>query len=211
MGEPEVVQVGRAGRDVADAPKFAAYGYDEHAGTWESPEPHPDITATNWIWSDKDRVKRWDRTAFFVDKTLDFVRRHKGRPCFVNVWLDDPHTPWVPAAGAGEVSTFIRSVNNLPLLVERTMMWDADARAGSAEAALDSTNMQWFFAEGAQGALRTNLILANPNDAPVTVTVTFMLESGAPIARTYDVGPLARRTIAFDDVPAVAGRSFGPQ
>src|SRR3954468_18828394 len=84
------------GRDVVDPPKFAAYGYDEHAGTWESPEPHPDITATDWIWSDKDRVKRWDRTAFYVDKTLDFLGRHKDRPCFVNVWLDDVHTPWVP-------------------------------------------------------------------------------------------------------------------
>lgn len=91
------------GRDVADPPKFAAYGYDEHAGTWESPEPHPDITAADWIWSDKDKVKRWDRSAFFVDKTLDFLKRHKGgKPCFVNVWLDDPHTPWVPAAGVGK-------------------------------------------------------------------------------------------------------------
>ena len=90
------------GRDVVDPPKFAAYGYDEHAGTYESPEPHPDITATNWIWSDKDKVKRWDRTAFFVDKTLDFVKRNKaaGKPAFVNLWLDDPHTPWVPREGA---------------------------------------------------------------------------------------------------------------
>ena len=40
---------------------------------YESPEPHPDITATNWIWSDQDKVKRWDRTAFFVDQTLDFL------------------------------------------------------------------------------------------------------------------------------------------
>jgi arylsulfatase A-like enzyme len=84
------------GRDVTDAPKFAAYGFDEHAGTWESPEPHPEITATNWIWAPEDKVKRWDRTAFFVDKTLDFLRRHKDRPAFVNVWLDDTHTPWVP-------------------------------------------------------------------------------------------------------------------
>jgi arylsulfatase A-like enzyme len=42
-------------------------------------------------------VKRWDRTAFFVDKTLDFLRRHKGQPCFVNLWPDDVHTPWVPS------------------------------------------------------------------------------------------------------------------
>ena len=90
------------GRDVTDAPRFAAYGYDEHAGTWESPEPHPDITATNAIWSAKDRTKRWDRTAFYVDKTLDFLARHKDRPCFVNVWLDDPHTPWVPESAAGK-------------------------------------------------------------------------------------------------------------
>ena len=27
------------GRDVKDAPPFEAYGFDEHAGTWESPEP----------------------------------------------------------------------------------------------------------------------------------------------------------------------------
>src|SRR5439155_16766218 len=74
------------GRDVKDAPKFAAYGYDEHVGTWESPEPHPDITATSWIWSDKDKVKRWDRTAFFVERTLDFLKRNRASPCFVNLW-----------------------------------------------------------------------------------------------------------------------------
>ena len=94
------------GRDVRDAPKFSAYGYDEGVGTYESPEPHPDITGTNWIWSAQDRVKRWDRTAFFVDKTLDFLRRKKGaQPCFVNLWLDDPHTPWVPGADAPKGDT----------------------------------------------------------------------------------------------------------
>jgi len=30
--------------------------------------PTPDITATNWIWCAADKVKRWDRTAFFVTK-----------------------------------------------------------------------------------------------------------------------------------------------
>jgi len=86
------------GRDVTNAPPFSAYGFDEHASTYESPEPHPDITATNWIWSPQDKVKRWDRTAFFVDKTLDFLKRHKGqKACFVNLWPDDVHTPWVPS------------------------------------------------------------------------------------------------------------------
>jgi N-sulfoglucosamine sulfohydrolase len=85
------------GRDVIDPPKFAAYGYDIGFGTWESPEPHPDITASNWIWSSKDKVSRWDRTQWMVDQTLKFVDAHTDRPCFVNLWLDDTHTPWVPS------------------------------------------------------------------------------------------------------------------
>lgn len=85
------------GRDVHDAPPFSAYGYDEHIGTWESPEPDPNITGSNWIWSPQDLVKRWDRTHYFVDHALDFLKRHKGQgPCYVEIWPDDVHTPWVP-------------------------------------------------------------------------------------------------------------------
>ena len=83
------------GRDVTNAPPFSAYGFDEHAGTYESPEPDPVITATNWIWSAQDKVKRWDRSAYFVDRTLDFLKRHKGQSCYVNLWPDDVHTPWI--------------------------------------------------------------------------------------------------------------------
>lgn len=84
------------GRDVTEAPKFAAYGYDLGLGTYESPEPDPQLTATNWIWSPKDPVKRWDRTRYMVDKTLEFLKANPDKPCFVNLWLDDTHTPWIP-------------------------------------------------------------------------------------------------------------------
>ena len=84
------------GRDVTNAPSIGRYGFDEWVSTWESPDPHPDITATNWIWSPQDKEKRWDRTAFFVDKTLDFLRRHPAQPCYVNLWPDDTHTPFIP-------------------------------------------------------------------------------------------------------------------
>lgn len=91
------------GRDVDNAPKFAAYGYDLGLGTYESPEPHPDITATDWIWSAQDPVKRWERTGWMVDKTLDFLKKHPDRPSFVNLWLDDVHTPWVPSANDQDI------------------------------------------------------------------------------------------------------------
>ncbi|MES2807396.1 MAG: sulfatase-like hydrolase/transferase [Bacteroidota bacterium] len=84
------------GRDVTDAPNFDKYGFDEHNSTYESPDADPMLTATNWIWSDKDSIKRWDRTKYFVDKTLAFMDKNKGKPCFINLWPDDVHTPWVP-------------------------------------------------------------------------------------------------------------------
>ena len=86
------------GRDVTDAPLFAAYGYDLGYGTYESPEPHPDITSGKWIWSKDDPVKRWDRTRWMIDQTLKFMDDQNDKPCFVNLWLDDTHTPWVPTA-----------------------------------------------------------------------------------------------------------------
>lgn len=85
------------GRDVDNAPSIYNYGFDEYASTWESPDPDKMITASDWIWSDQDSVKRWDRTAYFVDKTLDFIERNKNKPCFINLWSDDVHTPFVPS------------------------------------------------------------------------------------------------------------------
>lgn len=84
------------GRDVTNAPHIKEYGFDEWASTYESPDPHPDLTATDWIWSPQDKVKRWERTKFFVDRTLDFLKRHPDQPCYINLWPDDTHTPFVP-------------------------------------------------------------------------------------------------------------------
>ena len=119
------------GRDVDNAPKFAAYGYDLGLGTYESPEPHPDITATDWIWSDQDPVKRWDRSRWMVDKTLEFLKDHADRPCFVNLWFDDVHTPWVPSADDQAVGKNGRTVGK-PATPKRLarVLTEMDAQIG---------------------------------------------------------------------------------
>ncbi|TLP71845.1 sulfatase [Maribacter sp. ACAM166] len=85
------------GRDVDDAPSITEYGFDEYVTTYEGPDPDPLITGSDWIWSEKDSIKRWERTGYFVDKTLDFLSRNKNAPCFVNFWPDDMHDPWIPS------------------------------------------------------------------------------------------------------------------
>ena len=90
------------GRDVSDAPKFAEYGYDLGLGTYESPEPAAALGLKTLPWGDQaklepQQVPRSDRSRWMVDRTLDFVRAHPKQPCFVNLWLDDTHTPFLPS------------------------------------------------------------------------------------------------------------------
>ena len=98
----KTVHVGKwhlgGGRDVDFPPPFSAYGYGRGRGTWESPAPDPALTARDWIWSAVDPIKRWERTAFMCGVALGFRPDDPDRPYFVNLWLDDPHTPWVPSA-----------------------------------------------------------------------------------------------------------------
>ena len=136
------------GRDVTNAPKFAAYGYDLGIGTYESPEPYPDITATNWIWSAQDKVKRWNRTEFFVNRTLDFIARHTNQPCFVNLWLDDPHTPWVPEPKDGDGAT---ANNTRPKLVR--VLRENDVQIGRLMDALPANTLLIYASDN--GALPT--------------------------------------------------------
>ncbi len=91
------------GRDVVAPPKFAAYGYDLGLGTYESPEPAAPLGLTSLPWGavrEPQQVPRHDRTRWMVDRTLAFLKDNPNHPCFVNLWLDDPHTPWVPEEGA---------------------------------------------------------------------------------------------------------------
>lgn len=106
------------GRDVDDAPFFSEYGFDTHISTYESPEPDPLITATNWIWSDQDSIKRWNRTSYFVDKALEFLESNSDQPCFLNIWPDDVHTPWVPQEAMEDDSMKPESEKALRLVLE---------------------------------------------------------------------------------------------
>jgi arylsulfatase A-like enzyme len=90
------------GRDVTDAPRFATYGYDVGLGTYESPEPAAPLGLKTTPWGPQDKlepqqVPRHERSKWMVDQTLAFLKKNAGKPCFVNLWLDDTHTPFVPS------------------------------------------------------------------------------------------------------------------
>jgi hypothetical protein len=105
-------------------------------------------------------------------------------------------------------STVVTSSTGAPLVVERTMRWDASGYGGhGAEATAPAT--QWYFAEGSQGFFSTYVLLFNPHGEANRATVRYLRENAAPLTRTYDLQAMARVTIDAGADPELVDRSFG--
>jgi hypothetical protein len=101
------------------------------------------------------------------------------------------------------------SNSGLPLVVERTMWWDASGYGSHGEKASSGPALQWYFAEGSQGFFHTYFLLLNSNTASNVAHVTYFLESGAPIVRDYALAETSRLTVDVSAEPALANQSFG--
>ncbi|MGH9160639.1 MAG: transglutaminase domain-containing protein [Vicinamibacteraceae bacterium] len=114
----------------------------------------------------------------------------------------------IPGLESTAVSTIVKSTEALPLVVDRTMFWDGSRYGGHATGAVNGASTRWWFAEGFQGAFETFVLLANGNNAQVSVTLSFLLDSGDVVTREVGVPPLARRTIYAGNIPELVGRAF---
>lgn len=112
---------------------------------------------------------------------------------------------------ATDVSAVIRSVNAVPVVVERSMYRDAGGQrfgAGHSSAAVSTTSPIWYFAEGATGRFFDQfLLLMNPDDREAVVETTYQPpgDAAVPTIRQYVLPPGSRRTIWVDgEGPALA-------
>ena len=91
-----------------------------------------------------------------------------------------------------EVSAVATSADGRPFTSERAM-YRTDARgffsSGHDAAGIPHPSPTWFFAEGATGPfLDTFLLFANLSASPIIVDATYLLDTGATVSRSYDVG-----------------------
>jgi hypothetical protein len=106
-------------------------------------------------------------------------------------------------------STSVVSTDALPLVVERTMWWDASGYGASTEKASAGAASQWYFAEGSQGFFHTYYLLLNPHAVATVAHVTYFPEDGPALSRDYTVSATSRLTIDAATEPALMNRSFG--
>jgi hypothetical protein len=117
----------------------------------------------------------------------------------------------IPGLEAASLSTIVTSVSNLPIVVERTMRWDATGYGAHTEKATAGAATQWYFAEGAQGFFSTYFLLVNPHGTANVAHVTYYREAASPIVRDYPLGPNARFTIDASADADLVNQAFGAQ
>lgn len=106
-------------------------------------------------------------------------------------------------------STIVSATNNLPLIVERTMSWDATGYGAHTEKAANGLGTSWYFAEGSQGYFSTYYLLANPHPTVNHAHVTFYREGAPPVTRDYTLPPKSRTTVDAGAIADLRNRSFG--
>ena len=104
----------------------------------------------------------------------------------------------------------LRATSDQPIVVERTMHWDASIGGlqtqnigGHSSMAVPSPETTWYFAEGSTAGWRLWILLMNPNPYAVTATVHWLREGAAPIIENYSLSPNSRRTIEASRVPGL--------
>jgi YVTN family beta-propeller protein len=107
------------------------------------------------------------------------------------------------------VATQVTSPTGVPLLVERTMRWDAMGYGAHTEKATAGAATDWYFAEGALGFFSTYFLLVNPHQEANVAHVTFLREGLPPLVRDYPLGPSARFTLDASGEPGLVGTAFG--
>jgi arylsulfatase A-like enzyme len=200
------------GRDVTDAPKFAAYGYDVGEGTYESPEPTAPLGLKTTPWGktlEAQQVPRHDRTRWMVDRTLQFFQQNKEKPCFVNLWLDDTHTPFLPSpeqreaagvSGGGEFADY------------KTVLHALDEQLGRLFRALPENTLVLVI--GDNGALPTfdQMRVGNLRGSKLSlyeggIRVPFLVRwpEGCPAARTANDITIISTLDLFPSLLKIAG------
>jgi hypothetical protein len=110
--------------------------------------------------------------------------------------------------GATAFAATVSSPTGVPIVVERTMRWDASGYGMHTEHGVNPSPT-WFFAEGSQGFFQTYFLLTNPSTETIYAEVTFLMENGGVVPRTYPLPPQSRRTVYAGDVLELVNRSFG--
>lgn len=170
------------------------------ARTWLLAEGSTQGSFNTWLLLQNPQNSVANATVtWMLESGQQVVRQYKLPPqSRTNIWVNQV----VPNAALAT-----RVDADQSIFVERAMYIRSD---GHASAALPSGSARWYLPEGYTGpGYDTWILMLNPNQTPVNVKVTFMLDSGAPVVRNYVIKPTARFNLWANSV--VPNSAFATQ
>jgi arylsulfatase A-like enzyme len=130
------------GRDVGDAPIPAAYGFDESLVNFEGlgdrlliPNDRLSDLSAKLGNGEVDWAPKQELTEAYVDRTIDFLRRHPDQPSYVHLWLCDVHDFFTPTRQ--QMEKFDQFASNRYLQQYYAVLDEVDRQVGRLMAALD--------------------------------------------------------------------------
>jgi len=148
----------------------------------------------------------------FLREGLAPVEVIKDLPANSRVTLDVGSVTEIVNSSFGAIVEF----QEAPGVAERSMYWGlAPLWVGGHESAgVNLPSPQWFLAEGATGPFfETFVLVANPNDQPTTVDITYLPATGTPIHKpTFTLGAKQRVTFNVEgEDPALGNAAVSTQ
>lgn len=136
-----------------------------------------------------------------------------------SVWVDNEQFDGVngyPLENVA-VATTVNSLNEVPLIVERSMWWPGNGSTwheAHNSAGATTTGTVWAVAEGEVGGSEqheTYLLIANTSSNPGSARVTLYFEDGSTAMQVHPLPARARTTVAMgpDFGELVRGKRFG--
>ncbi|AMY10650.1 Fibronectin type III domain protein [Luteitalea pratensis] len=153
-------------------------------------------------------------TYLLPDGTRERRLHHVGPSQRYTIWVDQEGGPLADTA----VSAIVESVDDTPIVVERSMWWPGDSRtwteAHNSPGATE-TGTRWAVADGEVStdltATATYLLVANTSEQEARVRVTLLFRPGLPaVSREFPVAAGSRFGVSVADAfPEAAGERCG--
>lgn len=146
------------GRDVHDAPLPHAYGFDESLVCFEGlgdrlliegdrlSQQSAKLGRGKITWVDKHEL-----TPTYVDRSIDFITRHKDEPFYLHLWFNDVHDPFRPTED--QLAKFAAFSDNPPLQQYYAVLDAMDRDIGRLVDAIDEQGL----------SERTMIVVASDN------------------------------------------------
>jgi len=159
-----------AGRNVDDAPLPQAYGFDESLVCFEglgNRQLFDNDSLSTASASLEQGVLNWmpksEAASNHINAAISFLAANPNTPCYINLWFNDVHTAWLPAAGTWQKYAGVTSdVNEQKFYA---VLENLDQQIGRFLTALDNLGL----------STNTIVIYSSDNGAPGDGSSSFAL------------------------------------